>query len=46
MIFASQQNPVHDVMVNGVWHIRAGQHAQQQDASREFAELLQRLKPS
>jgi formimidoylglutamate deiminase len=46
MIFASQQNPVHDVMVNGVWHIRAGQHAQQQKASRAFAELLQRLKPS
>ena len=46
MIFASQQNPVHDVMVNGVWHIRSGQHAQQQKASREFSKLLQRIKPT
>jgi formimidoylglutamate deiminase len=46
MIFASQHNPVNDVMVNGVWHIRSGQHAQQQDASNEFARLLKRLKPT
>jgi hypothetical protein len=44
MIFTSQHYPVHDVMVNGVWHIRSGKHTQQQKASHEFSKLLQRLK--
>ena len=43
MIFASQQNPVSDVMVNGVWQIKAQQHAEQEQASDNFAKLLVRL---
>jgi len=43
MIFASQQNPVSDVMVNGVWQIRAQQHVEQKQASDNFANLLIRL---
>ncbi len=46
MIFASQQNPVSDVMVNGVWHIKAQQHAGQEQASDNFANLLIRLSAS
>ncbi|MCJ8295879.1 MAG: formimidoylglutamate deiminase [Colwellia sp.] len=46
MIFASQQNPVTDVMVNGVWQIRAQQHAEQEQASDNFAKLLVRLSAS
>lgn len=43
MIFASQQNPVLDVMVNGVWQIKAQQHVDQKQASDNFAKLLVRL---
>ncbi len=43
MIFASQQNPIRDVMVNGVWKIRSGQHKYQNQAGNSFAELLQRV---
>ncbi len=43
MIFASQQNPVSDVMVNGVWQIKAQQHIEQEQASDNFAKLLVRL---
>lgn len=43
MIFASQQNPVLDVMVNGVWQIKAQQHVEQVQASDNFAKLLVRL---
>lgn len=43
MIFASQQNPVFDVMVNGVWQIKAQQHVEQKQVSENFAKLLVRL---
>ena len=43
VIFASQQNPVADVMVNGQWVIKAQQHAEQVITSEKFAELLVRL---
>ncbi len=43
MIFASQQNPIKDVMVNGHWVVVAGQHQQQTMAADEFAEVLQQL---
>ena len=43
VIFASQQNPVADVMVNGQWVIKAQQHAEQAITSEKFAELLVRL---
>ena len=46
MIFASQQNPVSDVMVNGVWQIKAQQHSEQEQASDNFANLLVRLSAS
>ena len=46
MIFASQQNPVADVMVNGVWQIIAQQHVEQEQASDNFAKLLVRLSAS
>ena len=46
MIFASQQNPVADVMVNGVWQIRAQQHVEQEQASDNFAKLLVMLSAS
>lgn len=41
MIFASQQNPVKDVMVNGTWVIRDGKHAQEQACADAFAKLLE-----
>jgi len=43
VIFASQQNPVADVMVNGQWVIKAQQHAEQVITSEKFAELLIKL---
>lgn len=46
MIFASQQNPVSDVMVNGVWQIKAQQHVEQKQATDNFAKLLVRLSAS
>ena len=46
MIFASQQNPVSDVMGNGVWQIKAQQHSEQEQASDNFANLLVRLSAS
>lgn len=46
MIFASQQNPVSDVMVDGVWQIKAQQHSEQEQASDNFANLLVRLSAS
>lgn len=46
MIFASQQNPVADVMVNGMWQIRAQQHVEQEQACDNFAKLLVRLSAS
>lgn len=43
MIFASQQNPISDVMVHGIWKIKAQQHDEQKQASDNFAKLLVRL---
>lgn len=46
IIFASQQNPVSDVMVNGLWHIIDQQHVDQEQASDNFAKLLVTLSAS
>jgi len=43
MIFACQQNPVQDVMVNGTWVIKNGKHAQQENSEHKFTTLLNRL---
>jgi formimidoylglutamate deiminase len=43
VIFASQQNIVNDVMVNGAWVIKDKQHKDQQQTSDNFAKLLLRL---
>jgi formimidoylglutamate deiminase len=46
VIFASQQNPVADVMVNGIWQIKNQQHVAQGQASENFAQLLMKLSAS
>ncbi|NMP16224.1 formimidoylglutamate deiminase [Thalassotalea sp. Y01] len=43
MIFASQDNPIQDVMVNGQWQIKNGQHQQQAAIADAFAKVLQDL---
>lgn len=43
VIFASQQNLVKDVMVNGQWHVRGGKHELEQDSADKFARLLAKL---
>jgi formimidoylglutamate deiminase len=43
VIFASRENPVLDVMVNGHWTIRDKKHALEQACADDFAELLARL---
>lgn len=43
MIFASQQNMVSDVMVNGNWAIKAGKHQLEKHAEQAFAKLLATL---
>lgn len=43
IIFASQNNPVLDVMVNGHWVIRGAEHALEQASADSFAKLLTRL---
>jgi formimidoylglutamate deiminase len=43
MIFASQQNVVKDVMVNGCWVVKNSKHAQEQNSAENFAKLLTRL---
>lgn len=43
VIFASQQNPIKDVMVNGDWVIVGGQHHQQDNIAEQFAEILRVL---
>ena len=40
LIFASQQNPVKDVMVNGQWVIQNGQHQHQSTIADAFADIL------
>ena len=46
IVFASQQNPIQDVMVNGEWVIQAAMHEQQQDSEQQFAALLKKLSES
>ena len=43
VIFASQKNPISDVMVNGCWAIRAYSHKDEAVSSDDFAQLLVRL---
>ena len=43
LIFASQQNMVNDVMVNGQWVIKAGSHHLEKQTEQAFAELLASL---
>ncbi len=43
LLFASQQNPVQDVMVNGVWVIKDCQHSLQQASYDKFTRLLAKL---
>ncbi|NQZ81648.1 MAG: formimidoylglutamate deiminase [Colwellia sp.] len=43
LIFASQQNMVSDVMVNGQWVVRGGQHALEQDSAKQFTDILEHL---
>jgi len=42
-IFASQKNPVKDVMVNGHWVILAGQHSCENDIAHSFSGILKTL---
>jgi formimidoylglutamate deiminase len=43
VIFASQTNLIDDVMVNGQWVIKAGAHKNEQQAEKDFSEMLARL---
>ena len=43
MIFASQQNMITDVMVNGHWVIKCGEHHLEKKSEQEFAQLLANL---
>jgi len=43
LIFASQQNPVRDVMVNGRWIILAGKHKSEKGIANSFASILKEL---
>jgi len=43
MLFASQQNPIQDVMVNGAWVIKNRQHTLQQTSADNFVQLLAKL---
>ncbi len=42
-IFASQQNQIKDVMINGVWIVKNKSHALEQHSSSKFANLLNKL---
>lgn len=42
-VFASQQNSIQDVMVNGDWVIQSSRHKDQQESEQHFAKLLKRL---
>lgn len=46
LVFASQTNPVRDVMVNGVWVVKNHQHEHQQASAEAFATLLADLSAS
>lgn len=43
MIFASQQNMINDVMVNGHWVINGGVHHLEQESEQAFSKLLASL---
>lgn len=43
LIFASGENPVTDVMVNGQWVVQNKQHARQKQAAQQFSQLLAQL---
>lgn len=43
LIFASQKNPIRDVMVYGQWQIKAGEHQLAETSANNFAALLSRL---
>jgi len=43
IIFASRENMINDVMVNGHWVISSKQHPQQQQSAADFARLLTKL---
>jgi len=43
LLFASQQNPIQDVMVNGQWVVKNGQHSLQAASANNFAHLLKKL---
>ncbi|WNC72477.1 formimidoylglutamate deiminase [Thalassotalea psychrophila] len=43
MMFASQNNPITDVMVNGNWCVVGGEHAEQTSSADEFAQVLKDL---
>jgi formimidoylglutamate deiminase len=40
MVFASQENMVSDVMVNGHWVVKGGEHPAQEQSAKDFAEVL------
>ena len=42
-IFAANENPVRDVMVNGTWRIENKQHAQWEQAQEDYRQMLKRL---
>lgn len=43
LIFATQGNVINDVMVNGQWCVRNGQHPLEQEAAQAFTKLLNRV---
>jgi len=43
LVFASQQNPVRDVMVNGQWRVQNRRHENEQASADAFADLLANL---
>jgi formimidoylglutamate deiminase len=43
VIFASRVNIIQDVMVNGHWVVRNGEHAEEQSSADNFATLLTKL---
>lgn len=43
LLFASQQNMINDVMVNGKWVIQASKHVDENQASQSFTHLLTSL---
>jgi formimidoylglutamate deiminase len=43
LVFASGQNPISDVMVNGQWVVQNQQHALQDHAAEQFSQILAKL---